>query len=50
MKKLGILLCSTANQIFAVGNVLIGLKKHFSLPEDEYDVILYIDKDMPKRN
>ncbi|MEI0798562.1 glycosyltransferase [Brachyspira intermedia] len=46
MKKLAILLCSTTNQIFAVGNVLIGLKKHFSLPEEEYDIILYVDKDM----
>lgn len=50
MKKLAILLCSTTNQIFAVGNVLIGLKKHFSLPEEEYDIILYIDKDMHKRD
>ena len=46
MEKLAILLCSTTNQIFAVGNVLIGLKKHFSLPEEEYDIILYVDKDM----
>ncbi|MEI0486192.1 hypothetical protein [Brachyspira intermedia] len=46
MKKLAILLCSTTNQIFAVGNVLIGLKKYFSLPEEEYDIILYINKDM----
>ena len=50
MKKLAILLCSTINQIFAVGNVLIGLKKHFSLSEEEYDVILYVDKDMDKKD
>ncbi|TVL47658.1 glycosyl transferase family 8 [Brachyspira hyodysenteriae] len=42
MKKLAVVLCSTSNQMFAVGNVLIGLKKHFSLPEKDYDVILYI--------
>ena len=41
-KKLAIVLCSTSNQMFAVGNVLIGLKKHFSMPENAYDVILYI--------
>lgn len=41
-KKLAIVLCSTSNQMFAVGNVLIGLKKHFSMPENEYDIILYI--------
>lgn len=42
IKKLAVVLCSTSNQMFAVGNVLIGLKKHFSLPEKDYDVILYI--------
>lgn len=41
-KKFAIVLCSTSNQMFAVGNVLIGIKKHFSLPEEEYDIILYI--------
>ncbi|MEI0604579.1 glycosyltransferase [Brachyspira alvinipulli] len=50
MKKLAILLCATTNQMFAVGNVLIGLKKHFSLSEEEYDIVLYIDKDMHKRD
>lgn len=42
-KKLAIVLCSTSNQMFAVGNVLIGLKKHFSMPENEYDIIIYTD-------
>ncbi|WP_234944363.1 hypothetical protein [Brachyspira intermedia] len=41
-KKLAVVLCSTSNQMFAVGNVLIGLKKHFSLNEKDYDIILYI--------
>lgn len=41
-KKFAVILCSTSNQMFAVGNVLIGIKKHFSLPEKEYDIILYI--------
>ena len=49
-KKLAIVLCATTNQMFAVGNVLIGLKKHFSLSEEEYDIVLYIDKDMHKRD
>ena len=49
-KKLAIVLCTTINQMFAVGNVLIGLKKHFSLPEDEYDIILYVNKKLDKRD
>lgn len=36
--------------MFAVGNVLIGLKKHFSLPEDEYDIILYVNKKLDKKD
>lgn len=40
MKKFALLLCSTSNQIFAVGNVLIGFKKYFSLNENEYDIIV----------
>ena len=43
MKKFALLLCSTSNQIFAVGNVLIGFKKYFSLNENEYDIIVYAD-------
>lgn len=49
-KKLAIVLCTTINQMFAAGNVLIGLKKHFSLPEDEYDIILYVNKKLDKRD
>ena len=49
-KKLAIVLCTTINQIFAAGNVLIGLKKHFSLPEEEYDIILYVNKKLDKRD
>ena len=49
-KKLAIVLCTTINQMFAVGNVLIGLKKHFSLQEDEYDIILYVNKRLDKRD
>ncbi|WP_432631442.1 glycosyltransferase [Brachyspira sp.] len=49
-KKLAIVLCTTINQMFAVGNVLIGLKKHFSLPEDEYDIILYVNKKLDKKD
>ena len=36
--------------MFAVGNVLIGLKKHFSLPEKDYDVILYVSGNMNKKD
>ncbi|MEI0557940.1 hypothetical protein [Brachyspira intermedia] len=50
MEKLAVFLCSTTNQMFAVGNVLIGLKNHFSLPEEKYNVILYIDKDINKKD
>lgn len=49
-KKLAIVLCTTINQMFAVGNVLIGLKKHFSLPKEEYDIILYVNKKLNKRD
>ena len=49
-KKLAVVLCSTTNQMFAVGNVLIGLKKHFSLPEKDYDVILYVSGNMNKKD
>ena len=49
-KKLAIVLCTTINQMFAAGNVLIGLKNHFSLPEDEYDIILYVNKKLDKRD
>ncbi|ANN64859.1 glycosyl transferase family 8 [Brachyspira hyodysenteriae] len=43
MKKLAVVLCSTSNQMFALGNTLIGLKKHFSMQENEYDIIIYTD-------
>lgn len=43
MKKFALLLCSTENQMFAVGNVLIGFKKYFSLDEKDYDIILLVD-------
>ena len=36
--------------MFAAGNVLIGLKKHFSLPEEEQDIILYVNKKTDKRD
>ena len=49
-KKLAVVLCTTINQMFAVGNVLIGLKKHFSNHEDEYDIILYVNKKLDKRD
>lgn len=49
-KRLAIVLCSTSDQIFAAGNVLIGLKKHFSLPETEYDIIIYVDKQLDKKD
>ncbi|TKZ32537.1 glycosyltransferase [Brachyspira catarrhinii] len=43
MKKFALLLCSTENQMFAVGNVLIGFKKYFSLDEKDYDIIVLVD-------
>ncbi|MEI0491361.1 glycosyltransferase [Brachyspira intermedia] len=43
MKKFALLLCSTENQMFAVGNVLIGFKKYFSLDEKDYDIIVFVD-------
>ena len=43
MKKFALLLCSTENQMFAVGNVLIGFKKYFSLDEKDYYIILLVD-------
>lgn len=43
MKKFALLLCSTENQMFAIGNVLIGFKKYFSLDEKDYDIILLVD-------
>lgn len=49
-KRLAIVLCSTSDQMFAVGNVLIGLKKHFSLPETEYDIIIYVDEQLNKKD
>lgn len=49
-KKLAVVLCSTSNQMFAVGNVLIGLKKHFSLPEKDYDIILYLSGKVDSRD
>lgn len=49
-KRVAIVLCSTSDQIFAAGNVLIGLKKHFSLPETEYDIIIYVDKQLNKKD
>lgn len=49
-KKLAIVLCTTVNQMFAAGNVLIGLKKHFSLSEEEYDIIIYVNKKLDKRD
>lgn len=43
MKKFALLLCYNENQMFAVGNVLIGLKKYFSLDEKDYDIIILVD-------
>ncbi len=45
-KKFALLLCSTGNEAFAVGNVIIGAKKYLfhSLDNNEYDVIFYTDK------
>ena len=44
--KFALVLCSTGNEAFAVGNVIIGAKKYLfhSLDNNEYDVIFYTDK------
>lgn len=49
-KKLAVVLCTTVNELFAAGNVLIGLKKHFSLPQEKYDIVLYVNKKLDKRD
>ncbi|MEI0528696.1 glycosyltransferase [Brachyspira intermedia] len=45
-KKIALLLCSTGNEAFAVGNVIIGAKKYLfqNLKDEEYDIIFYTDK------
>ena len=45
-KKIALLLCSTGNEAFAVGNVIIGAKKYLfqNLPHEDYDIIFYTDK------
>ena len=45
-KKFALLLCSTGNEAFAVGNVIIGAKKYLfqNLKDEEYDVVFYTDK------
>lgn len=45
-KKMALLLCSTGNEAFAVGNVIIGAKKYLfqNLKDEEYDIIFYTDK------
>lgn len=45
-KKMALLLCSTGNEAFAVGNVIIGAKKYLfqNLKNEEYDIIFYTDK------
>lgn len=45
-KKIALLLCSTGNEAFAVGNVIIGAKKYLfqNLPYENYDIIFYTDK------
>lgn len=45
-KKIALLLCSTGNEAFAVGNVIIGAKKYLfqNLKNEEYDIIFYTDK------
>ena len=45
-KKIALLLCSTGNEAFAVGNVIIGAKKYLfqNLKDEEYDVVFYTDK------
>ncbi|AEM21640.1 glycosyl transferase family 8 [Brachyspira intermedia PWS/A] len=45
-KKIALLLCSTGNEAFAVGNVIIGAKKYLfqNLKDEEYDIIFYTNK------
>ena len=45
-KKIALLLCSTGNEAFAVGNVIIGTKKYLfqNLSYEDYDIIFYTDK------
>ena len=45
-KKMALLLCSTGNEAFAVGNVIIGAKKYLfqNLKDEEYDIVFYTDK------
>ena len=45
-KKIALLLCSTGNEAFAVGNVIIGAKKYLfqNLPYENYDIIFLTDK------
>ena len=45
-KKIALLLCSTGNEAFAVGNVIIGAKKYLfqNLKDEEYDIVFYTNK------
>lgn len=45
-KKIALLLCSTGNEAFAVGNVVIGAKKYLfqNLNQEDYDIIFLTDK------
>ena len=45
-KKIALLLCSTGNEAFAVGNVIIGAKKYLfqNLSDKDYDIIFLTDK------
>lgn len=45
-KKIALLLCSTGNEAFAVGNVIIGAKKYLfqNLQSEDYDIIFYTDE------
>lgn len=45
-KRMALLLCSTGNEAFAAGNVIIGAKKYLfqNLKDEEYDIIFYTDK------
>lgn len=49
-KKIAFILCSTGNEAFAVGNVVLGAKKFLlqNLESDEYDIIFYTDKLIPE--
>ena len=49
-KKIAFILCSTGNEAFAVGNVILGAKEFLfqNLESDEYDIIFYTDKLMPQ--